>query len=409
MTSAAAPVPAPVPLTLPDGRPARDAWALTPATVHVNHGSFGAVPRASLEHQAALRAEMEADPVGWFALLTERVAAARADLAAALGAAPEHTALVPNASAGASVVYANLPAAQGAEVVVTDHGYGAVTMGAERAARRWGGRVRTAHVPLDASADDARDAVLATLSPATRLLVVDQITSATARHLPVAAITAGARDRGVLTLVDGAHAPGLVDRPTEGLGADVWVGNLHKFACAPRSVAALVAPGGLRHDLYPLIDSWGARDEFPERFDVQGTLDLTAWLAAPTSWGFLEETWGWEALRAHLTAMADHAEDVVGQAFSARTGEDHRVDVGMPVNALRLVRLPAGLGATLEEADALRDRVVAEHGFAAAFTSFGGTGYLRLSVHAYTTAEDVAQVAERLVPVLCDLAAGSGG
>ncbi len=94
---------------------------------------------------------------------------------------------MPNASAGVSVVYANLAgldSASGGEIVVTDHGYGAVTMGAERLARRWGGRVRTARVPLDADEEQAYEAVMAEVGDATGLVVVDQITSATARRSP---------------------------------------------------------------------------------------------------------------------------------------------------------------------------------------------------------------------------------
>ncbi|GAA4956759.1 hypothetical protein GCM10023238_24270 [Streptomyces heliomycini] len=89
---------------------------------------------------------------------------------------------MPNASAGASVVYAGLDHRGGGEIVVTDHGYGAVTTGAERLARRWGGRVRTAGVPLDADEEQAYEAVMAEVGEATGLVVLDQVTSATARR-----------------------------------------------------------------------------------------------------------------------------------------------------------------------------------------------------------------------------------
>ncbi len=124
---------------------------------------------------------------------------------------------MPNASAGVSVVYANLAgldSASGGEIVVTDHGYGAVTMGAERLARRWGGRVRTARVPLDADEEQAYEAVMAEVGDATGLVVVDQITSATARRLPVERIGAEAARRGVPFLVDAAHAPALLAAPS---------------------------------------------------------------------------------------------------------------------------------------------------------------------------------------------------
>ncbi|MFF9756065.1 aminotransferase class V-fold PLP-dependent enzyme [Streptomyces sp. NPDC014344] len=391
---------APRPLLLADGRPAVGAWTLDPALRHLNHGSFGAVPLVAQQRQNALRAEMERAPVVWFPELPGRIAAARAGLAAFLGADAGDLALVPNASAGASVVHANLERRAGGEIVVTDHGYGAVTMGAERLARRWGGRVRTARVPLDAGEEQAYEAVMAEVSDATGLLVVDQITSATARRLPVERIGAEAARRGVPLLVDGAHAPGLLAAPLAGLTCDFWTGNLHKWACAPRGTAALVARGPLRDGLHPLIDSWGAPGPYPDRFDQQGTLDATGHLAAQTALDFVGSTWGWDGARRYMDELAGYGERVVAAAVTELTGEDARVDAGMPVPGMRLVRLPDGLADSRVAADALRDRVAAELGVEAAFTAFGGTGYVRLSAHVYNTGEDYEYFAERCVPVL---------
>jgi isopenicillin-N epimerase len=391
-------------LTLPGGAPAAAAWTLSAGALHVNHGSFGAVPRVAQEHQNALRFQMDADPVAWFSTLPTRIGTVRGEIAAFVGAAPGDSALVPNASAGASVVYSSLPVSRGAEIVVTDHGYGAVTMGAERLARRVGGTVRTAHVPLDASPAEAHAAIMDACTSRTRLIVIDHITSATARFMPVAEISASARERGIVTLVDGAHVPGLYADALAEVDCDFWVGNLHKFACAPRGTAVLVSRSELRNELFPLIDSWGAPFPFPERFDTQGTLDLTSYLATPTSTDFIEATWGWKTVREYMSELADYAETIVANAFAAHTGQDHRADVGSPVNALRLVRLPDGLGRSRLEADALRDRLVRELGAEAAFTSFGGVGYFRLSTHAYNTAADYEEFVERVIPTLFDWA-----
>jgi isopenicillin-N epimerase len=391
---------APRPLLLADGSPAARAWSLDPVMKHLNHGSFGAVPRVAQERQNEFRAEMDSSPVVWFPALPQRLAATRVDLAAFLRVAPDDLALVPNASAGISVVFASLPRRRGGGIVVTDHGYGAVTMGAERLARRWGGEVRTARVPLDASEEQAYEAVVAVLDDATDLIVLDQITSATARRLPVERIGAEARRRGIPLLVDAAHAPGLIEAPLDGLACDFWVGNLHKWGCTPRGTATLVARGDLRDDLYPLIDSWGAADPYPDRFDQQGTVDATGYLAAPTALDFVETTWGWDTARRYMDDLAGYAERVIGDAFAELTGTAGTVDVGMPVPGMRLVRLPAGLAGSRVEADALRDRAARELGVEAAFTSFGGIGYLRLSAHVYNTAADYEYFAEDCVPLL---------
>lgn len=390
----------PAPLLLPDGSPARAAWSLTPSVTHVNQGSFGAVPVRTQLVQNDLRARMDEDPVAWFGDLPERVGAVRTALAHRLGLSPAATAIVANASAGASVVFANQPHRDGGEIVVTDHGYGAVTMGAERLARRWGGRVVTARVPLAATAIEAHDAVMAACTPRTALIVLDQISSATARFLPVSAIAASARARGIRTLVDGAHVPFQVATALPETAPDYWVGNLHKFGCAPRGTALLVAGADVRDELWPLIDSWGGADAYPHRFDSQGTLDLTAWLAAPDALTFIDDTWGWERVRQYAGALADAGQALLTEAFGALTGEDHAVRVGDPAPALRLIRLPEGVATTRETADALRDRVVRENGIAVAFTAFNGTGYLRISAHAYNTIADYERVAHVLTALL---------
>ena len=391
---------APRPLLLADGRPAARAWSLDPVMKHLNHGSFGAVPLVAQERQNELRAEMDSSPVVWFPALPQKIADARVDLAAFLRATPDDLALVPNASAGVSVVLNALPRRRGGAIVVTDHGYGAVTMGAERLARRWGGEVRTARVPLDADEEQAYEAVLAEVDDATDLIVVDQITSATARRMPVERIGAEAARLGIPLLVDAAHAPGMIAAPLDGLTCDFWVGNLHKWGCAPRGTAALVARGAQREDLYPLIDSWGAPDPYPDRFDQQGTVDVTGYLAASTALDFVDRTWGWDTARQYMDSLAGYAERLVGAAFAELGAVPGIVDVGLPVPGMRLVRLPEGLAGSRIEADEMRDRAARELGVEAAFTSFDGIGYMRLSAHVYNTAADYEYFAEDCVPVI---------
>ena len=393
-------VAAPTPLLTPQGAPAATAWALDPELRHLNHGSFGAVPRAALDHQAELRRQTELAPVAWFPGLPQRIEGARGLLAARLGLAVQDLALVPNASGGASVVFNAVDLPAGSEVLVTDHGYGAVTMGAARAARRAGATVRTAAVPLAAEEDEAFEAIWSAVTPRTALIVLDHITSPTARRLPVERVCAAAREHGITTLVDGAHAPMLLESPVADADADYWVGNLHKYGCAPRGTAVLVARPDAAQRLYPLIDSWGGDLGYPERFDHQGTLDLTSWLAAPVALDVVEQTFGWDAVRRYSTELAGWAQQTVADALSEASGVDCHAEVGMPVGPLRLVALPGRLATAHLEANALRDRMLAEAGIESAFTAFAGRGYLRLSAHVYNTPDDYRDLVERAVPLL---------
>ncbi|MFC4222879.1 aminotransferase class V-fold PLP-dependent enzyme [Lysinibacter cavernae] len=391
---------APSELRLRDGRPAAAAWSLDPRVLHLNHGSFGAVPREVLLAQAQLRHEMEANPVIWFSQLHERIAQARTHIAVQLGVNPETLAFVPNATAGASTVYQSLTLRPGGNIVVTDHGYGAVTMGAERLAGRSSTQVREARIPLEANAVESVDAILAAVDANTQLIVLDHITSATARYLPVAEISRFARENGIAVLVDGAHAPGLVDHPSAGIDCDFWIGNLHKFSCSPRGAAVLIARGEATPNLFPLIDSWGTGLSYPHRFDHQGTLDQTAYLAAHLSYNTIHDEWGWQQVRSYSNALAAYGEQIIAEALSDATQVDSSVTVGMASGAMRLVRLPDGLATDVDSANALRNRIASELRVEAACTAFHGTGYLRLSAHAYNTPSDYEFFAERIVPTL---------
>ncbi len=390
----------PTPLQTPDGRPAAEVWALDPALRHLNHGSFGAVPRAALAHQDELRRQTELAPVAWFPGLPQRIAEVRNRLAPLLAVRPDDLALVPNTSGGASVVFGSLALPPGAEVLVTDHGYGAVTLGAARAARRVGGRLVTASVPLAAEEEESFAAIWDAVTDRTALIVLDHITSPTARRLPVGRVCAEARRHGITTLVDGAHAPLLLEDPVAGADADVWVGNLHKFGCAPRGTAVLVARPGVAEQLHPLIDSWGAGLSFPERFDHQGTLDLTSWLAAPTALQTVEDAFGWDVVRRYTDELCGWAQQLVAEALGEASGVSCDPQVGMPIGPIRLVGLPGTLAAGHLEANALRNRMLAEAGIETAFTTFAGRGYLRLSAHAYNTPEDYLDFVDRAVPLL---------
>ncbi|WP_425862256.1 aminotransferase class V-fold PLP-dependent enzyme [Arthrobacter sp. TWP1-1] len=394
---------APAAMLTPTGQPAISDWSLTGDKIHLNHGSYGAVPRAAQIHQLALKARMDENPCTWFMGQAATLAGTRAEVAAFLHVDADDLALVPNASAGVSVIYNSLPFAEGAEIVTTDHAYGAVLEGARRVARECNGEVRIAVVPLDADAALSCELVMAQVTERTALIVIDQITSATARSFPVLEIARAAAELGIPVLVDGAHAPGAEADPVPDFEG-FWVGNLHKFACAPRGTAAVVARGPLRKYLHPLIDSWGFPHDFPESFDHVGTQDITSWMAAKTSFDTIETRYGWDAVRSYSTALADYGQAIVQNALAEVTGEDAAADVGMQVGQLRLVRLPRGLATSHEGSHAVRAWISETLDIETAITTFGGAGYLRLSSHVYNTAKDFEDFAERAVPELFRLA-----
>ncbi len=299
-------------------------WMLDPRVVFLNHGSFGACPADVLAFQTALRARMEAEPVDFLVrALPELAAEARAALAAFAGCDADDLAFLPNATTGVNLVLRSLELAPGDELLTTDHAYAACAKALHFVATRTGARVVVAKVPFPLDGDDAVvEPIVAAVTPRTKLALIDHVTSPTALVWPIARIVRELDARGVDTLVDGAHAPGMVPLAFDAAGAAYTVGNAHKWLCAPKGAAYL----HVRHDrqarVRPLVVSHGYDPEasaprFRNELDWSGTTDPTSWLAIPECLRFLGELvpGGWDALRARNRALALEARAVLADAL----------------------------------------------------------------------------------------------
>lgn len=294
-------------------------WTIDPAVTFLNHGSFGACPRRILHEQDQLRALLEREPLQFMLKeLPPRLHRARHELAEFLGAQPEGLAFVPNATTGVNTVLRSLPWAPGDELLVTNHGYPACNNAAEFVAQRAGAHVVTAHLPFPlSSADEVLDAILARVTQRTRLAVIDHVTSATGLVLPIATIVRELHARGVDTLIDGAHAPGMLDLHIDQIAPTYYTGNCHKWLCAPKGAAFLWVAEPRRDDIRPLTISHGAtmptdtQSRFLNEFDWTGTQDFTPYLCVPACIKFLSALvpGGWSGLLARNRQLTLHARD----------------------------------------------------------------------------------------------------
>jgi isopenicillin-N epimerase len=374
----------------------RALWPLEQTVAHLNHGSFGAVPTSVLDEQQSWRERMEANPVRFFVReLPEALRGARAEVAHFLGAEPDAIAFVRNATTAASTVLSCIDLAPDDEILLTDHGYGSVRIAADRWAATTGARVVVAHVPLRAADDEVTEAVLDRVTDRTRLTVLDHVTSPTARLMPLVSLVPALRDRGSAVFVDGAHAPGMLGVELDGLGADYWAGNLHKWCCAPRGTAVLHVAAEHRSRMRPLVAGWGEPAGFPDAFHEMGTDDLTAWLAAPRALRLLDQL-GFERLRRHNVELAVHGQRVVADAL----GVDPTALPRDAAVSMQLVPLPSGVASTPDDAQALQARIGEQIAVEVAVTSWAGQGFVRLSAQAYNSPADYARLAADLPALL---------
>ncbi|HEY0485996.1 MAG TPA: aminotransferase class V-fold PLP-dependent enzyme [Mycobacteriales bacterium] len=378
---------------------ARLLWTLDPAVAYLDHGAYGAVPLPVQRAQQRLRDEAEADPMRFYARgLPDRLPAARRHLARFVGADPDGTALVANASTGINLVLHSFPLRPGDEVLVTDHGHVPARHAVERACRAAGASVVTARIPLTADDDTLVQLVRSRVTPRTRLAVLDHVTSATARLLPLDRLVGPLRADGVAVLVDAAHGPGMLPVDVTALGADFWVGNLHTWAAAPRGTALLAVEPRRRSAMRSFVVSWGEDAGFPTAVENTGTGDPTGWLAAPVGLHTLS-MFGWQALRARNAALAAWGQRVVADAIGADLGD-------LPVHpavSMRIVPLPAGVATTPAAARELQGRIAVEAGCEVAVSAWRGQGLLRVSGQAYNRTTEYVRLADALPGVLAGM------
>jgi len=282
-------------------------WGLKPGITFLNHGSFGACPKAVLELQAELRAQLEAEPVQFlWRRYEDRLEPARQTLAEFVGAPATDLVFITNATVGVNAVVRSLPWASGDELLTTNLDYNACRNVLVEVAQRSGAKLVVAEVPFPLeSQQQVIEAVLARVTRKTKLFLLDQVTSNTALVLPAERLIRELEARGVETLVDGAHAPGMLPLNLAELRPTYYTANLHKWVCAPKGAAFLYVRDDRQENIQPAVISHGNNrtrtgfTPFQDRFDWAGTFDPTAWLCVPEAirWMGTLLPGGWSELR----------------------------------------------------------------------------------------------------------------
>ena len=371
-------------------------WWLDPSITFLNHGCFGAAPRAVLEAQTRWREQLEARPVE---LLERRrdelLGRARETVGRFLGADPADLGFVTNATGGVNAVIRSLRFGDGDELLTTTHVYSAVRQTMRYLAGRAGARHVEMELPLPIrSPDDVVDAVAGALSERTRLLVIDHVTSPTAVLLPVGRIIELCAQRGVDVLVDGAHAPGMVDLDLGRLGPAYYTGNLHKWVCAPKGAALLWVRRDRHGGIHPNTISHFLDEGLVREFGWQGTRDITAWLGAAESIEFMERTFGWARLRRHNHELAVWAQALLAQAWQVEPGTPAD---GSMLGSMATVPLPPEAARRFESAETLQARLYEQYRIEVPVIVWGDRWWVRASCQVYNTPAQYERLAKAVV------------
>lgn len=280
------------------------------------------------------------NPVQFYARDAMReVANAREAIARFLGQKPEQIALIRNTTEGASTTMRGFPFVKDDEVIVLDHEYGAVKFAVQRAVDAAGAKIVEVAIPRLASDSEVVRLIEQAFTKKTRMLVVDHVTSPTARTFPVQALSDLCRSHGIAITVDASHVPGNMDVDLDRLDADFWFGNLHKWVATPIGVGVFRIAKRWQSKIRPLIVSWQDAEEYPLPWDMLGTVDLTAWLSAPAAIDFFGDI-GWERVRKANIERMRYGRDLVMKELGI--GSDELREEDLPLGVVRLHKLSGG-------------------------------------------------------------------
>ncbi len=375
-------------------------WALDPAVVHLNHGSYGGCPRAVLDAAAGLRARLEANPMRFLVLEWQaELDRARTALAAFVRAPDDRLAFVPNATTGIAIALASARVGPGDELLTTDHAYRACKNQLARLATARGARVVVVPITLPYDPDALVAGIAGALTARTKLALLDHVTSPTALRVPLERIVPLLAARGVQIAIDGAHAPGQLDLDIGSLlaaGVTWYAGNNHKWLCAPKGTGFLVVARDAP-ELVPVVTSHGASPEYgpPNRLhaelDWMGTYDPTPHLAVPAAIAEVARLGGgWPAVLARNHALAIE----LRARLVAHLGGDtrHLIAPNEALGAMAAVpiELPPNTAPLQLEHGLLRD------GWEVPIVDFASGPLVRVSAHLYNEGDQADRLAAKL-------------
>ncbi len=369
-------------------------FLLDPQVIFLNHGSFGACPKSVFEAYQEWQQRLEKQPVLFLGREYNRLMQeARQALGRYLHCDADDLAFIPNATHGVNIVARSLCFGPGDEVLTSNHEYGACDNTWEFICQKTGARYIHCPLPLPlTSGDELVDALWKGVNERTRLIYLSHITSPTAQLFPVEKICQRAHERGILTAIDGAHAPGQLELDLGRIGTDFYFGNCHKWMLSPKGAAFIYVRREHQSIIEPLVVSWGwganydntTGSRFIDFLQWSGTYDPSASLAVPDAIRFMEDN-NWPLVRQRCHALLIEAL----KGASAVTGMPIPYLLDDPEQSF----LPTQMGITAlpdhVDAKVLKETLYNRYHIEIPYTEWNGQKYLRISIQGYNDETDV--------------------
>ncbi|MFZ1399056.1 MAG: aminotransferase class V-fold PLP-dependent enzyme [Candidatus Promineifilaceae bacterium] len=368
--------------------------------VFLNHGSFGATPKPVFADYQAWQLRLERQPVYFIQHeLWNHLAQARQQLGAFVRANPDDLVFIPNATFGLNIVARSLTLTPEDEVLTTDHEYGACNNVWQFLSQKQGFGYVQQPIDLPATTPEAIvEQLWQGVTPHTRIIYLSHISSATALCFPIAEICYRARQAGIMTIIDGAHAPGQLPLDLAAIDPDFYFGNLHKWLCSPKGSAFLYARADRQPLIEPLVVGWGwgagrtlsFGSDFLDYNQWLGTNDVSAYLAVPAAIQF-QAVHDWTAVRQSCHALLTETIHRV----CALTGLPSIYSNDSFYHQVATIPLPQ-----LAEAEVFKVALLEEFKVEAPIVTWNGRHYIRISVQAYNTPDDIDILLEALATLL---------
>lgn len=372
----------------------RRLFILDTSVVYLNHGSFGATPREVFRVYQEWQRELEKQPVKFLGQrFRDLMYDARCHLGKFLGTSPENLVYTSNVTESINIVARSLNLGFGDEALSSNHEYGAMDRTWRFLSKEYGFNYVPQRIPIHYSCEEEFVELLwKGVSKRTKAIFISHITSPTSLLFPLQLLIQRARTEGIITIIDGAHAPGQIPLCLDELGADFYGGNLHKWLCAPKGSGFLFARPSVQHLLKPLIVSWGYEAEQPgpshfiDHHEWIGTRDISAHLSVPAAIEF-QKKYNWESVRDQCANLTKQ----IQQKLLILTGKT--IETGIR-QSLQMVTIP--LPNTIN-CDELKLYLLNNFNIEVPIFEWLGSKVLRVSIQGYNTQEEIETLFDALV------------